>query len=40
MGWWRDIIRKLVARDAQVQKLPVNKAVNEAAAKVLDPLVK
>lgn len=40
MGWWRTFIRKIVQADAKIQKLPVNKAINEAAAKVLDPLVK
>jgi hypothetical protein len=40
MGVWRTFVRWLVKKDAVIQKKPIPKAINEHAAKVIDPFVK
>ncbi len=40
MNWWRTFVSWLVKKDDVIQKQPVHKAINEHAAKVIDPFVK
>lgn len=37
---WRKFVRWLVRKDAVIQQRPVNKKINEKAAKFIDPFVK